>query len=133
MKYVGEAEVQVPGVTITDNTSRTTELVGHLDADLTDKISSHYMIIHSNGLTVPYQGPQGEVHRSGRRVFCESQKLLHNGLRTLIAEYVNAIQHLGEAAKASRIETLRTALQSLDDLQTELRDNVTGNRFPHLH
>ena len=131
MKYVGEAEIQVPGVTIAEDASRITESVGQLDADLTDKVSSHYMIIHSNGLTV-IKVLMVKSTVQAEEIFCRSQKLLHNGLHKLIAEYVNAIRHLGEAAKASRIEALRTALQR-DDLQTELRDNIIGNRVPHLH
>lgn len=57
-----------------------------------------------------------------------SQSLLHKELRTVGAEYVDAVRRLGEEAKSSRIDALRTALQSLGDLQTELLDNVMGNR-----
>jgi hypothetical protein len=61
----------------------------------------------------------------------ESHKALYKQLCTLKAEYVNAVRHLGKVAHSSRINTLREALQSSDVLQTELGDDVIGNRFPH--
>jgi hypothetical protein len=39
-----------------------------LDAEFTDRVSPCYMNIHSNGLTVPLQGPRGGICRSRRRV-----------------------------------------------------------------
>ena len=56
-----------------------------------------------------------------------SQAELHVQLRTLKAEYVEAVRSLGQEAKSFRINTLREALlQKSTDLQGELRDDVIG-------
>ncbi len=52
-----EYAFQGPGLTAIEQNMRCPELDSQLGADLTKRVSSHYFVVHSNCLTVPYQGP----------------------------------------------------------------------------
>ena len=63
LKYCEDA-FRGPGLTAIEQDIRSPESDSQLGADLTKRVGSHYFIVQSNCLTVPYQGPQGEMHRS---------------------------------------------------------------------
>ncbi len=59
-----EDALRSPGLTAIEQDMRSLESDSQIGADLTKEVSSHYFIVHSKFLTVPYQGPQGEIHCS---------------------------------------------------------------------
>jgi hypothetical protein len=59
-----EEAFQGPGLTTIEQAMKCAESDSQPDEDFTKKVSSNYIIIHSRGLTVSHQGPQGEIHRS---------------------------------------------------------------------
>lgn len=63
LKYCEET-FEGPNLTMINRAMRHIESDGLLDAEITDEVSSCYMVIHPDGLSVPHQGPRSEILRS---------------------------------------------------------------------
>jgi len=106
---------------MTEGALRYMESVGQLGADFTDGVSQTVSPSLIKVLKMKSTAQAEEFH-------CASRKPLHKGLHTLNTEYVNTVRLLGRRPN----HVLRTALQILGGLQTEFRDSIIGDRFPHL-